>query len=133
MNREDILHAHGVVWETMLQLENPDHDRNALATRLEFLGRLLVNLNTSNDAEVDSIAQDIQSVSVSLISNEPRYNNANEAGKLYDGKRGRPRFDVSENQLTFLVENNFTRQDISNIMGVWLSTTNEGLRTFYYW
>ena len=60
MNREDILHAHGVVRETMLQLENPDHDRNTLATRLEFLGRLLVNLNTSNDAEVDSIAQDIQ-------------------------------------------------------------------------
>ncbi len=55
-----------------------------------------------------------------LVEIENNNFNRNRYGVMLhkDGQRGRPSFDISEEQLSFLLEKGFQVKDICNILGV---------------
>ena len=53
------------------------------------------------------------------------------ADRSFTGRRGRPPFNVSEDQLIFLVDNGFTVPKISELMGI--SKKDGGKEDVYVW
>lgn len=46
------------------------------------------------------------------------------------GERGRPSYDIREEQLSYLLEQGFTVRDISNILGVSIRTVERRMSSF---
>ena len=99
-----------------------------IVLRLEFLHRMLVNLD---------VDQDITDTLGSLCSNaaalEISSNTTNEGYHPQcssSGQRGRPGFEVSNKQLSFLLEQGFKIQEISCILGVSKRTVERRMKAF---
>jgi len=90
-----------------------DGDYSGIYLRLEYLNRIIINTNTLPD----SIAAGIGSA-LSSLSNVCQTNAGYRTERLYTGRRGRPSFQVSEDQLSCLVDSGFTVPQMSILLGV---------------
>ena len=117
----DDLHAFTVVQETINRLEsvvNP-REREQLATRLEYLNRALINLK--NDSELDKVVLLLIETAVRELTHENDVDlrhYVDKAPKVWPGRRGRPSFDIREDQLSFLVEQGFQVSVIARLLRV---------------
>ena len=92
-------------------------DYQELMLKLDFLQRLLVNMNVddsicANVGEACNILFDIEHQS------QRENNESNPARQVSQGNRCRPSYDIKEEQLSFLLEKGFKVSKISKIFGV---------------
>ena len=98
-----------------------------IVLRLDFLHRMLVNLG---------VDQDITDTLGSLCSNAAAIETSSNASGGYhppcssSGQRGRPAFEISNAQLSFLLEQGFKIQEISCILGVSKRTVERRMKAF---
>ena len=91
-----------------------DGDYSKILLRLEYLNRTLINSGQLPDSIVAGIGSAIACLSGAQQSSVPTYR----ADSSFTGRRGRPSFNVSEDQLVFLVDNVFTITKISEMLGI---------------
>ena len=104
------------VQETLERLDscqNGDHSRILL--RVEYLNHTIINCGDLPDAIVAGIGSAIACLlSAQRLSVPCTYR----ANRLLTGHRSCPPFDVSEDQLVFLVDSGFTVPKISELLGI---------------
>ena len=88
-------------------------DYQEVMLKLDFLQRLLVNMNVD-----DSICANVGEACNILfdMEHQSQRNESNAARKVSQGNRGRPSYDIKEEQLSFLLR--FKVSEISKIFGV---------------
>ena len=97
--------ALAVIQETLGHLDScQDGDYSRILLRLEYLNRTLINSGELPDSVVAGIGSAIACLSGAQQSSVPTYRE----DRSLTGRRGRPSFNVSEDQLVFLVDNGFT-------------------------
>ena len=98
--------ALAVVQETLELLDSCQNgDYGGILLRLEYLNRIIINCGDLPDSIVAGIGSAIACLlSAQRLSVPCTYR----ANRLLTGRRGRPLFDVSEDQLVFLVDSGFT-------------------------
>ena len=106
-------------------------DFQVLLLRLDYLQRLLVNLNID-----DSITENVgRAYNILFNLNQIRQGHAIEGGRntapiVNSGRRGRPTYDIKEEQLSFLLENGFKVADMSKVIGVSQRTVERRMAVF---
>ena len=106
-------------------VENTD-DISNLVLRLECLNRVIVGEGLP-DAIVSSLGQ----VLLILREREREWDcEINSMNTESSRRRGRPSFDIKEEQLAFLVENDFKVPEIGAMLGVSRRTVERRLSTF---
>ena len=98
-------------------MDNQSAFMDTVVLRLEYLQRFVVNLDID-----DGVTEIICTAYRSII----RYT----APLARSGRKGRPSFDVSEEQLSFLLEQGFKVATISNVLGVSVRTVERRMSTF---
>ena len=94
--------ALAVIQDTLGHLDSyQDGDYSGILLRLEYLNRIIINFGDLPDSIVAGIGSAITCLSSAQRSSVPCTYRAN---RLLTGRRGRPPFDVSEDQLVFLVD-----------------------------
>ena len=107
--------AIAVVQETLGHLDScQDGDYSRILLRLEYLNRTLINSGELPDSIVAGLGSAIACLSGAQQSSVPIYR----ADRSFTGRRGRPPFNVSEDQLVFFVDNGFTIPKISEMLGI---------------
>ena len=101
-----------------------------IVLRLDFLHRMLVNLDVDQDitdtlGSLCSNAAGIEISSNTTIASEGYHPQCS-----LSGQRGRPAFEVSNRQLSFLLEQGFKIQEISCILGVSKRTVERRMKAF---
>ena len=117
-----------VIQDTISRIDHfriPD-DITSVILRLEYLNEALVNSGQFTDRAVSAISEVL-----SILRNVAN-NNLPETRELEVrfGRRGRPPFDIKEEQLVFLVENGFKVPQISQLLGVSIRTVERRLSAF---
>ena len=93
--------ALAVIQDTLERLDSyQDGDYSGILLLLEYLHRILINCGDLPDSDVAGIGSAITCLSSAQRSRVPCTHRAN---RLLTGLRGRPPFDISEDQLVFLV------------------------------
>ena len=90
-------------------------DVGGLIFRTDILKRMLVGLN------VDDLLLEMVSRAYHCLTNANRRGNSerlNATLRFYSGRRGRPSFDINEEQVHYLLEQGFKVAEISNMLGV---------------
>lgn len=106
-------------------VENTD-DISSLVLRLECLNRVIVGEGLP-DAIVSSLGQ----VLLILREREREWDcEINSVNTESSRRRGRPSFDIKEEQLAFLVENDFKVPEIGAMLGVSSRTVERRLSSF---
>ena len=119
--------ALAVIQETLGRLDFcQDGDYSRILLRLEYLNRTLINSGELPDSIVAGIGSAIICLSSAQQSSVPRYR----ADRSFTGRRGRPPFNVSEDQLIFLVDNGFTIPKISEMLGISKRTVERRMSVF---
>ena len=114
--------ALAVIQETLGRLDFcQDGDYSRILLRLEYLNRTLINSGELPDSIVAGIGS-----AIICLSSVPRYR----ADRSFTGRRGRPPFNVSEDQLIFLVDNGFTIPKISEMLGISKRTVERRMSVF---
>ena len=108
--------ALAVVQETLEHLDSCQNgDYNGILLRLEYLNHTIINRGDLPDSIMAGIGSAIACfLSAQRLSVPCTYR----ANWLFSGRRGRPPFDVSEDQLGFLVDSGFTVTKISELLGI---------------
>ncbi|CAB3991437.1 PREDICTED: uncharacterized protein LOC107331191 [Paramuricea clavata] len=106
---------------------DPSTDLQRVILKLDYVQRLAVNLNMEEDI-ITSIGRAYRL----LVQIENNNFNRDRYGALLhrEGQRGRPSYDISEEQLSFLLEKGFQVRDISNILGVSSRTVERRMSGF---
>lgn len=134
--------AYAVVQQTIVDLENADNleqmDFDGLVMRLDYLCRSLVNNddNSRSTTDLDSIIRMIEEAMWLLRNCTFNENPMDVASKHYTGSRGRPSFNISESQLSFLIEHGFQVPVIAKLLGVSTRTIERRMATYSnaaYW
>ena len=114
--------AYDIIQQTIESLDNPaitSFEIDGISLRLDYLTRTLVNLD-SNCAPTDGIVQllgetssylrvmDVQSTACAIEF----------APKIFSGGRGRPLFEIKEEQLSFLIDQGFQVPVIAKLFRV---------------
>ena len=112
----DAVHSVINILDRFMQSGDTSIDFQRLLLKLDYLQRLLVNLDVD-----DSVVERVQQAS-NILFNLDQANNGNpECSETVPvvncGRRGRPSFDIKEDQLSFLVEKGFKVADISKVIG----------------
>ncbi|KAK3747006.1 hypothetical protein QZH41_011963 [Actinostola sp. cb2023] len=118
------------------QLENSNNDSDSLDSicyRLDWLYNALVRyLDVNNNARSEQVvnlvrdAKDHLSLNSAYMANVPGYS----VEQLADGNRGRPKFNITKEQLEFLLERGFSLPNIASILGVSLRTIERRINKF---
>ena len=120
--------ALAVVQDTLERLDSyDDGDYSGILLRLEYLHRILINCGDLPDSVVAGIGSAITCLSSAQRSSVPCTHKAN---RLLTGRRGRPPFDISEDQLVFLVESGFTVPKMSELLGISKRTVERRMSNF---
>ena len=120
--------ALAVVQDTLEHLDSyQDGDYSGILLRLEYLNRIIINFGDLPDSIVAGIGSAITCLSSAQRSSVPCTYRAN---RLLTGRRGRPPFDVSEDQLVFLVDSGFTVPKISELLGISKRTVERRMSNF---
>lgn len=110
---------------------DPSVDFQPLMFKMDYLQRLMVNLDV-DESTVDMVGQAYSMLQV--VSNRGNGNSDAEspgtAALVRSGARGRPSFDIKEEQLQYLVEQGFKVSDISKIVGTSTRTVERRMASF---
>ena len=105
-------------------------DFQTVMCKLDYLQRLRLVVNLDLD---DSLSEMV-GAAYTLMSDIDRRNQAHSSGYKAsvdrNGGRGRPSYDISEEQLSFLLHQGFNSSDISQLLGVSVKTVKR--RMSYY-
>ena len=133
------LYAHNIVEETITRLDNLNDpfELDGLVMRLEYLNRTLVNVTDTN-LQVDGVIRQIGSVIDSLTRTRDASLQSSSFGedaidfapKAFTNCRGRPSFDIKEEQLSFLLEEGFKVAIIAELFCVSTRTVERRMSTF---
>ena len=99
-----------------------------ISLRLDVLKRYFVNIGIDDitlqlvDRAYQVIHQCEQRFKASIRSTGP--------AKVYTGKRGKPAFDINEEQLNFLLEQGFKVGEMSHMLGVGKRTLERRMHSF---
>lgn len=120
--------ALAVVQETLERLDSDlNGDYSGILLRLEYLNRTIINCGDLPDSIVAGIGSAIACLLSAQRRSVPCTYRAN---RLLTGRRGRPAFDVSEDQLLFLVDSGFTVPKISELLGISKRTVERRMSDF---
>ncbi|CAB4012382.1 Nuclear pore complex Nup107 [Paramuricea clavata] len=106
------------------QSRDANVDYQELMLKLDFLQRLLVNMNLddsicANVGEAYNILFNMEQMEhQSRQELQTRSEENNAARQVSRASRGRPSYDIKEEQLSFLLEKGFKVSEISKIIGV---------------
>ena len=103
---------------------DPAADLQRVILKLDYAQRIAVNINM-DDGMIVMIGNAYRMV-VQIENNLKRCG----APLRRSGQRGRPSFDISEEQLSFLLEKGFQIRDISAILGVSCRTVERRMYNF---
>ena len=125
----DAVHSMINILYRFMQSGDTSIDFQRLLLKLDYLQRLLINLDVD-----DSVVERVQQAS-NILFNLDQANNGNpECSETVPvvncGRRGRPSFDIKEDQLSFLVEKGFKVADISKVIGVSQRTIERRMAMF---
>ena len=115
-----------VLQDTIQRLDNlqGSHDCNSLVVRLEYLNRSIVN-----NAELVGLGSAVDYLKDVEREMDVRSNDCN-GTKIYNGRLGRPSFDINEGQLSYLIDSGFTVPQISELLGASRRTTERRMSLF---
>lgn len=117
-------HAYNMVEETITRLENltDPFEIDGLIMRLDYLKRLLVNLDNDSNSQTDEIVSLIgDAINELMRDTQSRFldlDTVEFAPKVRNHRRGRPSFEIKEEQLSFLLEEGFTVPIIGQLFRV---------------
>lgn len=102
---------------------NPSQfDLDFLEQRYEDIHKILVRAqHTGIFTNIDDILDSIQTV-LCLVGEKNNHTGGFRPPLITSGGRGRPSWDISEDQLRYLLEYNFTVREIAELLGVSYST-----------
>lgn len=106
---------------------DPSIDFQPIVFKLDFLQRITVSL------DVDDVVTELVGLAYSMLVEMDQRNHVNcayQAPLNSSGKRGRPSYEITEEQLIFLLEQGFQVHDISNILGVSARTVERRMSKF---
>ena len=106
---------------------DPSIDFQPVVFKLDFLQRITVSL------DVDDEVTELVGLAYSMLAEMDQRNHVNcayQAPLNSSGKRGRPSYEITEEQLLFLLEQGFQVCDISNILGVSARTVERRMSKF---
>lgn len=126
----DIVNALNIVEDLIHRLDslNDPDCVEGIALRLDVLKRYFVNVGIDDrtldlvDSAYRLLHQCEQRFKASRDSTDPT--------KIYTGRRGKPAFDIKEEQVNFLLEQGFNVGDISNMLGVSKRTLERRMQSF---
>ena len=117
-----------VVQDTLECLDSyQDGDYSGILLRLEYLHPILINCGDLPVSVVAGRGSAITRLSSAQRSSVPFTHRAN---RLLTGRRGRPPFDISEDQLVSLVDSGFTVPKISELLGISKRTVERRMSNF---
>ena len=102
--------------ERLDSLQNGDY--SGIFLRLEHLNRTIINCGDLPDSIVAGIGSTIACLLSAQRLSVPCTYRANRLLTAFTRRRGRPPFDVSEDQLVFLVDSGFIVPKISELLGI---------------
>ena len=105
-------------------------DFQPVILKLDYLQRLVVRFEVD-----DNVMEMVRMAYQMLVEiDENKHINCSSAGYRaslnMNGQRGRPSYDIMEEQLSFLLEQGFKVLDVSNILGVSVRTVERRMSTF---
>ena len=98
---------------------NDQSEIGSVVLRLDYITRMLVNLDVADDI-VLAIGADCSST----------VGQGYQAQLNRTGRRGRPSFDITREQLSFLLEQGFKVNECSNLLGVGQRTVERRMSSF---
>ena len=113
------MRAYEIIQQTITTLDEPLSlfEAEAITLRLDYLTRTLVNLD-GRLAQTDAIVRLLEE-SISYLNDMDESAGAIEfAPKIFSGNRGRPSFEIREEQLSFLIDQGFTVPRIAQLFRV---------------
>ncbi len=99
-----------------------------LQQRLEWLLSVVIRYHRSNFIEQGIV--DLLSEALACLSYSWEEANSATAERIFSGSPGRPKLNISFEQLNFLIERRFTTVQISELLGVSLRTIERRLQDF---
>ena len=99
-----------------------------MVCKLDYLQRIVVNLDL--DESVSEMIGAAYAMMLELENHNQAQGSGYEAPVKRNGGRGRPSYDISEEQLSFLLHQGFNSSDISQLLGVSVKTVKR--RMSYY-
>ena len=103
----------------------PSNDLQPIIGKLDLVQRLAV----SQDVD-EVVAEDVGSAYRKLVETEQSNQVGYQAPLNCGGRQGRPSFEISEEQLQFLLEQGFKVKQISSILGVSSRTVERRMSSF---
>ncbi|KAK3732013.1 hypothetical protein QZH41_016884, partial [Actinostola sp. cb2023] len=103
-------------------------DIGLLSLRVDCINRMLVTLDVPDD-----IVNSMSAIYEQLVIIEKQHKTSQyhyQAPLRKDGGRGRPTFNISQEQLTFLLDQGFSVPEISSVLGVGKRTVERRLSSF---
>jgi hypothetical protein len=113
------------------QLEQRSGESSSLENaqfRLEWLLGIVIRYHHSNI--IQRAVVDLLSEALSIITNSCETQHDAAAGRLFSGSPGRPKFNISHEQLEFLLERRFTTVQMSRLLGVSVRTIERRMAEF---
>jgi hypothetical protein len=112
-----------------VDLDSSSTDFQPVILRLDYLQRLVVNLAINDFViEMRSLAYRSNRTLVEIDNNETI--SGYRASIDTTGQRGRPSFEIGEEQLSYLLEQGFNVRDIGSILGVSVRTVERRMSSF---
>ena len=130
---DDLSYLQNAVYDVLRDLErykhsNGERDLQLMIGKVDYLRRIVVNLEID-----DFVANFINEAYRSLLETE----RSNQHGgyqalkqETERGRRGRPPFDISKEQLSYFIDNGFKIKDISSMLGVSVRTVERRISSF---
>jgi len=115
------------VIDRLIGSRDPSIDFQPIAFKLDFLPRITVSL------DVDDVVTGLVGLAHSMLVEMDQRNHVHCAYQTplnSSGKRGRTSYEITEEQLLFLLEQGFQVCDISNILGVSARTVERRMSKF---
>lgn len=130
----DIPYLHDAIMDIINTIDrlrvsgDPSTDFQPITFKLDFVQRIAVGL------DVDELVTELIGLAYRMFVEIDQSNHVNCAGYkaplTSSGKQGRPSYEISEEQLLYLLEQGFQVCDISNILGVSARTVERRMSTF---
>ena len=130
----EYIEAHSTVNQIIAALENMTDplEIDGLVLRIDYLIRTLVNLG--NHPRTDEIIHLLGEVCNELISTAQSMlvatNSIDSTSQIYTHRRGRPAFEIKEDQLSFLLDEGFKIPIIALILGVSTRTVERRMKKY---
>ena len=102
-----------------------------MAIRFDVLKRLLVSIGIE-----ETTLQLVDTICQSLNQCHERYTmpratgSSSQPARMHTGHRGKPSYEIHEEQLSFLLEQGFKVAEVSNMLGVSKRTVERRMRSF---